>query len=95
MPSDIHFAGDNKPLRVNEEPSEVFDAWNAAHGLPFRLTPGEGRAEVYVNPATVTFWIGIERPEFPVPPPHPPVGLSLSAAARSQHERGEDEIACG
>ena len=69
MPSDIHFASDDKPLRVNEEPSQVFDACNAAHGLPFRLTHAEGRAEVYVNPTTVTFWMGIERPEGPFPPP--------------------------
>ena len=57
MPTEIHFASENKPLRVDEEPNQVFDAWNAAHGLPFRLTTVGGRVDVYVNPTTVTFWL--------------------------------------
>ena len=52
-------AGDSAeiPVRQVGPPRRVFDAWNAAHDQPCRLTPARGRAEVYVNPATVTFWI--------------------------------------
>jgi hypothetical protein len=56
VPTDIYFAGQNVRLRVEEDPSQVADAFASARGLPFRLT-GHGReGEVYVNPATVAFW---------------------------------------
>ena len=72
MPTEIHFASEDKPLRVDEEPSQVFDAWNAAHGLPFRLTTADSRADVYVNPATVTCWLAWGCVPVPEHPPQPP-----------------------
>jgi hypothetical protein len=73
MPTEIHFAGGDEPLRVDEEPSQVYEAWNAAQGLPFRVTIRAGRVDVYVNPAMVTFWLAwAPPPEFRVPLSRPP-----------------------
>lgn len=69
MPTEIHFTAENLTLRVDEEPAQVFEALNAAGGLPFRLSIGEGRGQVYVNPATIAFWRGWIPPPEHMPPP--------------------------
>lgn len=56
MPTDIYFAGDRVLVRVDDDPRQVAEAFASANGLPFRLESYGGRAEVYVNPATVAFW---------------------------------------
>ena len=56
MPTDIYFAGENLRVKVDEDPSQVAEAFAAAHGLPFRLTGQNGEGEVYINPAAVAFW---------------------------------------
>ena len=56
MPTDIYFAGQNVRVEVDEDPGEVADAFASAHGLPFRLTAQDSRADVYINPGTVAFW---------------------------------------
>jgi len=45
---------------VKEDPAAVYNALNQAHGLPTRLTAEDG-SEVYVNPATITYWEPEER----------------------------------
>jgi hypothetical protein len=73
MPTDIYFGTENVSIRIDEDPNQVFDAWTAAQGLPFRLSESPGRWEVYVNPAMVAFWRAwTPRQEFETPPPHPP-----------------------
>lgn len=68
MTTYIYFAGENVRVQVDEDPSQVAEAFAAARGLPFRLT-GQGRqSAVYVNPLTVAFWSAAE----PSPPPEPP-----------------------
>jgi hypothetical protein len=54
--TDIYFAGENVRVTVDEDPSQVAEAFASAHGLPFRLTGHDGQDEVYINPATVAFW---------------------------------------
>lgn len=56
MATDIYFAGGSVRLTVDGDPGEVAEAFNAAQGLPFRLTAQGDRGEVYVNPAMVAFW---------------------------------------
>jgi hypothetical protein len=60
MPTDIYFAGENVRLRVDEEPSQVAEAFASGGGLPFRLTGQGDRGEVYINPAMVAFWSATE-----------------------------------
>jgi hypothetical protein len=56
VPTDIYFAAENVRLSVDEDPSQVAEAFTSADGLPFRLTSQGRRDEVYINPATVAFW---------------------------------------
>ena len=56
MPTDIYFTGDDVPVRVDEDPSQVADAFSSSQGRPFRLTGHDGGGEVYINPAMVAFW---------------------------------------
>jgi hypothetical protein len=75
MPTDIYFAGENVRVSVDEEPAQVAEAFTSAHGLAFRLTAQGGQRDVYVNPATVAFWLVSEpRHEFEAPsgPPEEP-----------------------
>jgi len=60
MPTYIYFAGAGVPVKVDEDPSHVADAFTSAGGLPFRLTGQDQRGEVYINPATVAFWSASE-----------------------------------
>jgi hypothetical protein len=69
VPTDIYFAGEKLRVTVEEEPSQVADAFAAAHGLPFRLTGQDSQGEVYVNPAMVAFW-SLSEP-IPAPTPEP------------------------
>ena len=68
MPTYIYFAGENVHVQVNEDPSQVAEAFAAARGLPFQLTGQDHQSAVYVNPLTVAFWSAAE----PSPPPEPP-----------------------
>ena len=72
MPTDIYFVGENVRIKVDEEPRNVAEAFTSARGLPFRLTAQGGRGEVYVNPATVAFWVVSEPPDEFADPPGPP-----------------------
>lgn len=64
VPTDIYFATENVRVAVDEDPSQVAEAFTSAHGLPFRLTGQGGRGEVYINPAMVAFWSASDvRPE--------------------------------
>jgi hypothetical protein len=72
MPTDIYFAPENMSVRVDEDPNQVFDAFTAAQGLPFRLSAFGGRGDVYVNPATVAFWRALVLPPEMKPPTNPP-----------------------
>lgn len=68
VPTDIYFAGENVRIRVDEEPSQVAEAFTSAGGLPFRLTSPGDQSEVYVNPAMMAFWSASEsnpEPEAP------------------------------
>jgi hypothetical protein len=56
VPTDIYFPGDSVPLRVDQDPSEVAEAFGSARGLPFRLTCQGGITEVYINPGAVVLW---------------------------------------
>jgi hypothetical protein len=68
MPTYIHFAGAGVHVKVDEDPSQVADAFTSGGGLPFRLTGQDQRGEVYINPATVAFWSAAESsPESVVP----------------------------
>jgi hypothetical protein len=80
MPTDIHFAGENVPVKVDEDPSQVAEAFTSAGGLPLRLTgQGHGR-EVYINPAMVAFWSASESsPEPGAPQDSPSPGSERSA----------------
>ena len=60
MPTDIYFAGENVRVQVDEDPSEVAEAFTSAGGLPFRLTGRDHRGAVYINPAMVAFWSASE-----------------------------------
>lgn len=75
MPTEIYFAGANVYIKVDEDPSQVAEAFTSAGGLPFRLT-GQGHSgEVYINPAMVAFWSASElnpEPEDPLDSPPPP-----------------------
>jgi hypothetical protein len=67
VPTDIYFSGENVRVTVDEDPSQVAEAFTSAHGLPFRVT-GQGRqGDVYINPLTVAFWSVAE----PSPEPEP------------------------
>ena len=57
--TDIYFAGENVRVRVDEDPSQVAEAFASAGGLPFRLS-AQGHREVYINPAMVAFWSASE-----------------------------------
>ena len=76
MPTDIYFSGENVRVRVDEDPSQVADAFTSAGGLPFRLTGQGRRGEVYVNPATVAFWSGSDSTPEPGTPQDPPPATS-------------------
>ena len=56
MPTDIYFAAENVAVRVDEDPSQVAEAFSSADGRPVLLTREGGRGEVYVNTGTVAFW---------------------------------------
>lgn len=74
MPSYIYFAGAGVHVKVDEDPSDVAEAFTSAGGLPFRLMGNDQRGEVYINPATVAFWSASEsspEPEGPQGPPPP------------------------
>lgn len=68
MPTYIYFAGENVRVQVQEDPSQVAEAFAAARGLPFRLTDQDRQKAVYVNPLTVAFWSAAELS----PPPEAP-----------------------
>jgi hypothetical protein len=68
MTTYIYFAGENVRVQVDEDPSQVAEAFAATRGLPFRLTGQDRQSAVYVNPLTVAFWSAAE----PSPPPGPP-----------------------
>lgn len=68
MPTYIYFAGQDVRVQVDEDPTQVAEAFAAARGLPFRLTGHDRQSVVYVNPLTVAFWSAAE----PSPPPEPP-----------------------
>ena len=73
VPTDIYLAGENVRLKVDEEPSQVAEAFTSAHGLPFRLTGQGHRGEVYINPAMVAFWSASESsPKQRAPKDSPP-----------------------
>jgi hypothetical protein len=72
MPTDIYFAGENVRVKVDEEPSQVAEAFASAQGLPFRLTVQGGHRDVYVNPSTVAFWLVTESRQELEPPLRPP-----------------------
>ena len=73
MPTHIYFAGAGVHVQVNEEPSQVSEAFASAGGLPFRLTSQDEHGEVFINPATVAFWSASESiPEPESPPDAPP-----------------------
>lgn len=73
MPTDIYFVSAGVRITVDQDPSEVADAFTSAGGLPVRLTGEDQRDEVYVNPATVAFWStsesSSERAALQDPPP--------------------------
>jgi hypothetical protein len=56
VPTEIYFAGSDTSVRVDDGPDQVLDAFTAAGGLPFRLTAYGGFEDIYVNPATVSYW---------------------------------------
>lgn len=56
MSTDIYFAGDSVPVRVDDDPGQVAQAFASAEGGPLRLSCRGGSAEVYINPGTVAFW---------------------------------------
>ena len=56
MSTYIYFAGENVRVQVDEDPTQVAEAFAAARGLPFRLTGQDLQSAVYVNPLTVAFW---------------------------------------
>lgn len=56
MPTDIYFAAGTVLIKVEEDPSEVAEAFASAAGLPFRLTDQSDQSEVYINPGAVAFW---------------------------------------
>ena len=87
VPTDIYFAEGNVRVEVDEDPSQVAEAFSSAGGLPFRLT-GKGRGgEVYVNPAMVAFWSASEpRPE-PEPSPESPQPTSKREAVTDIWEK--------
>jgi hypothetical protein len=60
VPTDIYFAGHDVYVKVDEDPSQVAEAFNSAHGLPFRLTSQGRGGEVYINPGAVAFWWAAE-----------------------------------
>jgi hypothetical protein len=71
VPTDIYFAGENVRVKVEEDPSQVAEAFASADGFPFRLT-GLDRGEVYINPAMVAFWSASDSsPEPPQDSPPP------------------------
>jgi hypothetical protein len=75
MPTYIYFAGAGVPVKVDEDPSHVAEAFASAGGLPFRLTSQDQHGEVYINPANVAFWSASEsmpEPEGPRESPPPP-----------------------
>jgi len=73
VPTDIYFAGDNVRVSVDEDPSQVAEAFTSADGLPFCLTGQGARGEVYINPATVAFWSASDSsPEPGAPQDSPP-----------------------
>ena len=59
MPTDIYFAGENVRIKVDEDPSQVAEAFTSAGGLPFCLS-SQGHREVYINHAMVAFWSASE-----------------------------------
>jgi hypothetical protein len=54
-------------VRVDEDPSQVAEAFTSAQGRPFRLTRHRQQGDVYINPAMVAFWSFSE----PGPEPEP------------------------
>ena len=72
MPTYIYFAGAGVHVKVDEDPSQVAEAFTSAGGLPFRLTAQDQRGEVYINPATVAFWSASEATPAPGAPQDSP-----------------------
>jgi hypothetical protein len=73
MPTDIYFAGENVRVQVDEDPSQVAEAFTSAGGLPFPLTKQGHRGTVYINPVVVAFWSAAESsPEPEAPEDSPP-----------------------
>jgi hypothetical protein len=72
MPTDIFFAAESVRVKVDEDPSQVAEAFTSAGGLPLRLTGQGQRGEVYVNPATVAYWSASESIPEPGPSPESP-----------------------
>jgi hypothetical protein len=50
-------ADGNLALLVTEGPDAVLEAMTAAGGLPFRLTRRKDGVPIYVNPASVAYWV--------------------------------------
>ena len=76
MPTDIYFAGESVRVQVEEDPSQVAEAFTSAGGFPFRLTGHGRRREVYVNPATVAFWSESDSGSEPGSPENAPPATS-------------------
>lgn len=72
MPTYIYFAGAGLHVQVDEEPSQVAEAFASAGGLPFQLTSQGRDGEVFINPATVAFWSASESTSEPEAPPDTP-----------------------
>jgi hypothetical protein len=76
VPTDVYCAGGDVRITVDEDPSEVAEAFNSAHGQSLRLTAYGGRGEVYFNPGLVAFWSASE----------------VSSEAESPPESGQSSI---
>lgn len=62
MATRIYFSGVEKPIRVEEEPSQVQNALNSESGGPFRLTTDRGK-DIWLNPAVVAYWYESGKPQ--------------------------------
>jgi hypothetical protein len=43
-------------VNVEEDSSEVYEAWTEAAGRPFKVTDSLNSNVVWINPATVAYW---------------------------------------
>jgi hypothetical protein len=68
MATDIYFAGDEVPLRVDEDTSQIADAFASAQGLPIRLTRQD--QEVFINPGLVAAFMAASEEAAEAEPAH-------------------------